>query len=103
QYDCQIVLIGTADNEEIVKKIIPLIKKPVIDATGKTSVGQLAALLKWCQLLISNDSGPVHIAVAMGVPVVDIFGRNQAGLSPLRWGPLGERDVVLHKEVGCEV
>ena len=51
--------------------------------------------------MISNDSGPVHVAAAVGTPVVDIFGRNQRGLSPQRWGPLGEGHVVLHKEVGC--
>jgi ADP-heptose:LPS heptosyltransferase len=43
----------------------------------------------------------VHIAVSVGTPVISIFGRNQKGLSPLRWGPLGKKDKVLHKEVGC--
>ncbi|MDI6605623.1 MAG: glycosyltransferase family 9 protein, partial [Candidatus Omnitrophota bacterium] len=47
------------------------------------------------------DSGPVHIASAVGTPVISIFGRSQAGLSPRRWGPLGAKDKVLHKSVGC--
>lgn len=68
---------------------------------GRLSVAELAALLARCRLLISNDSGPVHVAAAVGTPVVDIFGRNQRGLSPMRWGPLGEGHVILHKEVGC--
>jgi len=68
---------------------------------GQLTVADLAELLRRCRLLISNDSGPVHVAAAVGTPVVDIFGRNQRGLSPQRWGPLGEGHVVLHKEVGC--
>ncbi|MDP3703436.1 MAG: lipopolysaccharide heptosyltransferase II [Candidatus Omnitrophota bacterium] len=72
-----------------------------VNFAGRLSVAELAALLKRCRLLISNDSGPVHVAAAVGTPVVDIFGRNQRGLSPLRWGPLGEGHVILHKEVGC--
>ena len=59
-------------------------------------------MLKRCRLLISNDSGPVHIAVAVGTPVVSIFGRLDPGLSPQRWGPVGPRDIVIHKDVGCK-
>lgn len=76
-------------------------RQPVVDLAGGLSVGELAALLRRCRCLLSNDSGPVHIAAAVGTPVVDLFGRNQAGLSPQRWGPLGDGHVILHKEVGC--
>lgn len=72
-----------------------------LNLAGKISVSQLASLLKKCTLFISNDSGPVHISSAVGTPVISIFGRNQKGLSPLRWGPVGRRDSILHKEVGC--
>jgi len=72
-----------------------------VNFAGRLSVAELAALLARCRLLISNDSGPVHVAAAVGTPVVDIFGRNQRGLSPMRWGPLGQGHVILHKEVGC--
>ncbi|MDD5097164.1 MAG: lipopolysaccharide heptosyltransferase II [Candidatus Omnitrophica bacterium] len=77
------------------------LKDKVINLAGKTSISQLASILKRCVLFISNDSGPVHIASAVGTPVISIFGRSQAGLSPKRWGPLGKRDRYLHKEVGC--
>ncbi len=78
-------------------------KRPHIDLSGKTSVSDLASLLKRARLLISNDSGPVHIACAVSTPVVAIFGRRDRGLSPVRWGPSGRDDVVLHKDVGCAV
>ena len=66
-------------------------------------MGELAALLKRSKLFISNDSGPVHIATAVGTPNIVIFGRKQPGLSPKRWGPTGEGDIVLHRDVGCRV
>ena len=77
------------------------IKAKVINLAGKTSLSQMASILKRCALFISNDSGPVHIASALGTPVISIFGRKQAGLSPRRWGPLGKHDKYLHKDVGC--
>jgi ADP-heptose:LPS heptosyltransferase len=45
----------------------------------------------------------MHIGCAVGTPVIAIFGRSDRGLSPRRWGPSGKRDVVLHKNVGCEI
>ena len=82
-------------------QMVQAMTQPVLNLAGQLSMAELAVLLHRCRLLISNDSGPVHVAAAVGTPVVDIFGRNQRGLSPLRWGPLGEGHVILHKEVGC--
>jgi ADP-heptose:LPS heptosyltransferase len=76
-------------------------RRPALNLAGRLSVAELAALLARCRLLVSNDSGPVHVAAAVGTPVIAIFGRNQRGLSPRRWRPLGEGHAVLHKDVGC--
>ncbi len=97
----KVILVGSKDNKDIIQKVKESFHHPVIDAIGQTTLGQLAGLFERCQLLISNDSGPVHMASALGVPVISIFGRNQAGLSPIRWGPWGHSGLVLHKEVGC--
>ena len=83
------------------EQVAHAMRQPALNFAGRLSVGELAALLSRCRLLISNDSGPVHVAAAVGTPVVDVFGRNQRGLSPLRWGPVGDGHVILHKEVGC--
>jgi heptosyltransferase-2 len=72
-----------------------------LNLAGKTSLSQLAAVLERCGLLISNDSGPVHVAAALGTPVVAVFGRSQKGLSPKRWGPLGGKSKVVQKNIGC--
>ncbi len=104
RYPVKVLLIGTQDDKSLALKIISSSPQGcVVDTTGQTTVSQLVSLLKRCQVLISNDSGPVHIASALGIPVVAIFGRNQAGLSPTRWRPWGENSVVLHKEVGCPI
>jgi heptosyltransferase-2 len=75
----------------------------VCNWAGQLAINETVALLAASTLLLSNDSGPVHLAAAVGTPVVVIFGRNNAGLSPRRWGPLGEGHIILHKEVGCAV
>ncbi len=101
QFKVKIIVVSGPDDVDIGRGLLQLLHYPCIDACGKTTVSQLASLLRRCCLFISNDSGPVHIASAVGVPVVAIFGRRQPGLSPCRWGPTGRNDVFLHKEVGC--
>lgn len=67
------------------------------------NLSMLGSLLKRANLFISNDSGPVHIASALNTPVISIFGRNQPGLSFVRWRPLGENSFYFHKDVGCNI
>jgi len=100
---CEIALIGGSETEEFSKKVMSTMKRRAHDLTGMFLVGELAEFLSRCKMLISNDSGPVHVSVAVGTPAVVIFGRNIPGLSPRRWGPLGERDKVLHTDKGCEI
>ena len=97
----RICLVAGEGDVRFAEQVAQAMRQPAMNLAGRLSVGELAVLLARCRLLISNDSGPVHVAAAVGTPVVDIFGRNQRGLSPLRWGPLGEGHVILHKEVGC--
>lgn len=65
--------------------------------TGKTTLLQLASLLKRCKLLISGDSGPMHLAAAVGTPVIAIFRNDIPGKSPKRWGPWGSGHIVIEK------
>lgn len=99
----QVTLIGASEDRPLAQRVKRFATRPLIDLSGKLSLGSLAWLLKRAQVLISNDSGPVHVARAVGTPVVSIFGRNLAGLSPRRWGPLGEEGKIVHKEVACPV
>jgi heptosyltransferase-2 len=101
KYNARIIIISGKDNTGLVERLLGLIKQPVIDLSGKTNLMQLASILRRATLMISNDSGPVHIAVACNLPVIVLFGRNQPGVGPLRWGPRGAKDIVLHKKIGC--
>jgi heptosyltransferase-2 len=100
-YGFKVLIVAGPKDLQAAEAVAEHMRSSVINLAGKTSVSQLASLLKRCVLFISNDSGPVHIASSLGIPVIAIFGRNQAGLSPRRWGPLGLKDRVLHKEAGC--
>ena len=91
--------IGTSQDRKIVETLKKNTKAPVYDLSGKLSLGMLGALLKKSALLVSNDSGPVHIASAVGTKVVSIFGRYEPGLGPRRWRPLGKHSRVVAKDV----
>ncbi len=104
KHNVKIAIIGGKEKRDLfcVDSVKKFMRKQAIYFKGTLDIKGLAALLKRSTLFISNDSGPVHIATAVGTPVVDIFGRNQPGLSPVRWGPLGKKDIVIHKDVGCK-
>jgi len=95
-----VIIGGTQDkhSSDLMKKNM---RSPFLDLTGKLKLGSLAWLFKQSEFLISNDTGPVHIAAAVETPVLSIFGRNLAGLGPSRWRPLGEESHYIQKDVGC--
>ena len=101
RFAAKVAIIGAAQERNSVIDLISLTKYPPINLSGELTLKQLAAFFQRCALVISNDSGPVHIAVAMGTPTVVIFGRNIPGVSPKRWGPWGNGHIVLHKDAGC--
>lgn len=101
QEKAQIVIVGGPGHEVFGRDLSRLARERVVDLSGQLDLGSLASLFRRCRLVISNDSGPVHLAAAVGTPVISLFGRRQAGLSPRRWGPLGAQNVVLYHETDC--
>ncbi len=101
-HDAEFFAVGSAQEHALVQRLQARSPAPVHDLSGRLSLAMTGALFRRTRLLISNDSGPAHIASAVGAPVVSIFGRNQPGLSPLRWRPLGENSRVVWKNVGCD-
>jgi heptosyltransferase-2 len=91
------IVIGTKDQQDMVMDLWKQTgkKRFIYDLVGRTSLARTVSLLKRCDLLVSNDSGPVHIAAAFGTPVVSIFTRNQPGINPERWRPLGDRSRYI--------
>ena len=95
------VIIGEGPGVSDALKMQEFMEESALNLAGKLNLGMLGWLLKEARLLISNDSGPVHIASAVGTPVISIFGRNQPGLSATRWRPLSPNSSFLQKDVGC--
>ncbi|NQT46687.1 MAG: lipopolysaccharide heptosyltransferase II [Candidatus Omnitrophica bacterium] len=99
----RVLLIGDTESVKKSRGIRHIFEHEIIDLTGKIALEDLPSLFKRSRLLISNDSGPMHIAAAVGTPVVAIFGRNLPGVGPKRWGPHGRGHIILHKDPGCKV
>jgi heptosyltransferase-2 len=96
---CVFLAVGSPKDKPVVESLREKSTVPVVDLGGRLTLGMLGALLKKSKLLVSNDSGPVHIASAVGTPVVSIFGRYEPGLGPERWRPLGEKCRIVAKDV----
>jgi len=97
EYEAQIVLVGTP--EDGAAAVAAAMETSPVDLTGKTNLTQLADLMRSADLFIGADSGVMHMAAAVGVPVVAIFGpSNHEAWSP--WTP-GGRTVVLRSGVLC--
>ncbi|HLJ66905.1 MAG TPA: glycosyltransferase family 9 protein [Chloroflexota bacterium] len=79
----RIVVAGGADEQAIAAAVVAGMRYPAIDVSGHTSLGGLAALIKCSDLFIGNDSGPSHLAEAVGTPSIRIFRRSGG-----QWGPL---------------
>ena len=82
--NAEIILFGTAGETAVSDAIIAGMKRKPIDLTGKTAIAELPALLSRCQLFIGNDSGAMHVASAVGLPVVG-FALDWAQHPPLSW------------------
>ncbi|MBV9691224.1 MAG: lipopolysaccharide heptosyltransferase II [Ktedonobacteraceae bacterium] len=86
QMHAQVVLLGGPDDVSLVQSLLDGLEMPeeaLLNLAGKTSFGQMAAQLAQCALFIGNDSGPMHLAVAVNIPVIAIFGPT----SPREYGP----------------
>jgi len=93
----KLVLVGAGEHLAESHSIFDELGDNFINLTGKTSLMQLAAVLKKCRLLITGDSGPMHLACAVGSPVVAIFRNDMPGKSPKRWGPWSKNNIVIAK------
>lgn len=93
----RVALTGVASELPLVGEVVgQMSTRPVILA-GKTSFAEMASLLARCRALVAGDSAPLHLAWALGVPVVALHGPTDPAIS----GPYGGRAVVLRKEALC--
>ena len=99
QTDCavQTVILSGPREAGIARNIQQLAAVDTVSAAGQTTVKQLAALLSRCAVVVSSDTGPLHIAVAVGTPVVGLYGSPD----PDKTGPFGEDNTVLTADLPC--
>lgn len=88
-----VVVTGGPDEAPLARAVAAFVNRPILDLTGRTGLGELAAVFARCRLVLGPDSGPLHLAVAVGVPTVHLFGpASQRRFGP--WGPPGKHMVV---------
>jgi ADP-heptose:LPS heptosyltransferase len=97
--DCCFVLTGRGSERAYVQAIIDraACAERCCNAAGMLTIPELGALLQKCRLLSSNDSGPLHLAAALGVPTIALFGPE----SPVFYGPVGNKAINLYAGLPC--
>jgi heptosyltransferase-2 len=95
--DADVILFGTASEQPVSDAIAAGIKGASIRLVGKTAIADLPALLSQCQLFVGNDSGAMHVAAAVGLPVVAIFGPTD----PHGTAPMTPRCTIVQEKPYC--
>ncbi len=97
QTGAQIVLIGAADEQEVSQAVAARMSQPVINLTGRTTLAESVALLSQATALVTNDTGPAHIAAALGRPTFVIFGPT----NPTTTRPYGPTVRIIREPPAC--
>jgi heptosyltransferase-2 len=95
--NADVLIFGSAAERPLAEKIASTMKHTPAIAAGETSLRQLLALMARCRLIVANDSGPMHLAAALGIPLVAIFGSTDERAT----GPLGSRVRIVKRGVEC--
>ncbi len=96
KYDCDIVLTGSKEDKEFSEPLLNISPK-IKSFCGALSVEENTVLLSLCDLIISGDTGPLHIATAVGVPAIGLYGAAPVA----RTGPYGENCIALFSQRDC--
>lgn len=95
--DARIILFGSEQEAVEIRIMAKRIGGDCIDMSGRTTIVEMASLMALCDLVISNDTGPMHVAGAIGTPVIAIFGSTD----PSATSPLGRAKVIRKGDVHC--
>jgi heptosyltransferase-2 len=96
-FSSQGILLGGKADCEVAQEVQKLARTKLINLAGKTTLREAIYLISQCRLFISNDSGLMHIAGALNIPTIAIFGST----NPATTAPVGNKSVVVRKEVSC--
>jgi heptosyltransferase-1 len=93
----QVVITGSPGDLDLTAEIVSQAEVPLLNLAGRTSLAALAALLQKARLAVTTDTGPMHLAAALGTPVVALFGPT----APWRTGPFGAGNEVVQLGLPC--
>ncbi|MEM7828151.1 MAG: lipopolysaccharide heptosyltransferase II [Candidatus Aenigmatarchaeota archaeon] len=96
-FDASVILFGSSEDVKICREISSMLTGRFLDLSGKTTLRHLISIISQCSVFITNDTGPMHIAAAIGVPVVAIFGSTDPDLT----GPVGKYVSIIRKKMDC--
>jgi heptosyltransferase-1 len=91
------VIVGGKGDKSIAKEILASSGGKSVSLVGKTDLKGLIEIIRGASFMVSNDSGPMHIAAGLGIPVFAIFGPTD----PIRTGPYGKGHTVIRKDISC--
>ncbi|PIP37720.1 MAG: lipopolysaccharide heptosyltransferase I [Desulfobacterales bacterium CG23_combo_of_CG06-09_8_20_14_all_52_9] len=97
RHSVRIIFTGSREDSAMVGAIRGRMKEPAAGVTGKTTLNVLSAIYENAACVLSTDTGPMHLAAAVGTPVVALFGPT----APSRTGPFGKRHRVLRTKMAC--
>ena len=97
-YQCNIVVTGAPNEKTRAENLISICTRKPYNLAGETSIGELPAVLEACSLFLGVDTAALHIAAAVGIPTVGIFGPS----SWTNWAPRGRHHLVVKKGLPCQ-
>jgi ADP-heptose:LPS heptosyltransferase len=93
----KIILIGGSEDRILVDQFLSNGPSECLDLVGQLSIRMTAAILSHCDLLVSGDTGPLHLATSVGTKVIGLFGAADPG----RTGPIGSENIVIQPDLPC--
>ena len=96
--DLKVLLLGSEGDRPVTGEVARAMELPAVDWTGATDLAVLPAAVRRCTLLVSNDSGPMHVATAVGTPVIGVFGATHPRLG---FAPVGPADTAVTLDLPC--
>lgn len=97
RWGARVIVMGSRGERDIAHAVCNIMTNPAINFCGRTSLREAMAVISLLQFFVTNDSGLMHVAAALGVPTVAIFGSTD----PVATGPRGKRTRIVKREVAC--